>query len=71
GELCAAGRRMRLELEPSVEQRGERLAVEATTAIDQRALGMTYRRFGIRVPTTVTVRAILAPGAPPDGHTAS
>ena len=61
GDLHVAGRRMRLELEPTVEKSGERLRIEATTTIDQRQLGMTNRRFGIRVPATVTVRALLAP----------
>lgn len=63
GDLTAAGRRVRLELEPTVEERGDRLIIEATTTIDQRELGMTYRRFGIRVPATVRLRALLAPEA--------
>lgn len=59
GELEAAGRCVRLELTPSVSQVGDRLEIDAQTIIDQRQLGMTYKRFGIRTPATVTVHACL------------
>jgi polyisoprenoid-binding protein YceI len=65
GQLDAAGRCMRLQLEATVEKRANRLRIAATTTIDQRQLGMTNRRLGIRVPATVTVRALLAPDADP------
>jgi polyisoprenoid-binding protein YceI len=65
GQLDAAGRRARLQLQPTIEKRGERLRIAATTTIDQRLLGMTNRRLGIRVPATVTIRALLAPDSDP------
>jgi polyisoprenoid-binding protein YceI len=61
GELQAAGRCVRLELEPTVERRGTRLIIDATAIVDQRELGMTYRRLGIRVPAALTVHAELEP----------
>lgn len=68
GELSAAGRRLRLELESTIEKRGERLRVAAATRIDQRQLGMTNRRLGIRVPATITVCALLAPETEASGR---
>lgn len=60
GRLEAAGEAVQLELAPSVRPVGDdALELDAETTIDQRQLGMTYRRFGIRVPATVSVHAVL------------
>lgn len=60
GRLEAAGEAVQLELVPSVRPVGDdALELDAETTIDQRQLGMTYRRFGIRVPATVAVHAVL------------
>jgi polyisoprenoid-binding protein YceI len=60
GELAAAGNHVVLELEPTVEHDGDRLRIDASTAIDQRQLGMTWSPFGIaKAPASVTVRAEL------------
>lgn len=60
GRLEAAGEAVQLELVPSVRPVGDdALELDAETTIDQRQLGMTYRRFGIRVPATVSVHAVL------------
>jgi polyisoprenoid-binding protein YceI len=61
GELQVAGRTIRLDLEPTVERRGSRLVIDATATVDQRELGMTYRRLGIRVGAVLTVHAELEP----------
>jgi polyisoprenoid-binding protein YceI len=60
GSLEAAGERVEIELTPCVSRvDDDALAVEAETTIDQRQLGMTYRRFGVRAPATVAVHAVL------------
>jgi polyisoprenoid-binding protein YceI len=60
GRLEAAGEAVQLELAPSVRPvGGDALELDAQTTIDQRQLGMTYRRFGIRVPATISVHAVL------------
>jgi polyisoprenoid-binding protein YceI len=59
GWLEAAGRRVELALEPSVTEDGDRLAVHAETTVDQRLLGMTYSRLGIRSPARLAVHAAL------------
>jgi polyisoprenoid-binding protein YceI len=60
GRLEAAGEAVQLELSPSIRPVGDgALELDAQTTIDQRQLGMTYRRFGIRVPATVSVHAVL------------
>jgi len=62
GELLAAGRRVVLELEPTVRQYADRLQVEASTTLDQRELGMTWSPLGItRTPATLTIHAHLTP----------
>lgn len=62
GELEAAGRRVSLELEPTVTRAGEdRLEIHAETTVDQRRLGMTFARFGIRTPARLAVHATLRP----------
>jgi polyisoprenoid-binding protein YceI len=58
GELEAAGRRVRLPVEVTVEHAGGRLDVEAAATVDQRRLGMTFSPLGaIRTPAALTVRA--------------
>ena len=60
GELAAAGNRVTLTLEPTVTQSGDRLQIDASAAIDQRQLGMTWSPLGMaRTPTAVTVHAEL------------
>jgi polyisoprenoid-binding protein YceI len=62
GELLAAGHRTVLELEPTLRQSADRLQVDASTALDQRELGMTWSPLGMtRTPATLTVRADLTP----------
>jgi polyisoprenoid-binding protein YceI len=60
GELCAAGRQVTLTLQPTLRQVGDQLQVDASTTVDQRALGMTWSPLGVtRTPTTLTVHAQL------------
>ncbi len=66
GELQAAGRPLEIELTPTVRFADDRLEVHAEMTIDQRQLGMTYARFGIRTPATVTVSAHLRPASSAD-----
>lgn len=62
GELLAAGNRVLLTLEPTVSQTSEELQIDASTTVDQHALGMTTSPLGmIRTPTTLTVHAHLRP----------
>ncbi len=62
GELVAAGHRVALELEPSLEQTSDRVQIDVRVALDQRELGMTWSPLGMaRTPTTVTVHAELRP----------
>ena len=62
GELTAAGNRVALELEPTVEQTDGELHVDARTTIDQRQLGITWSPLGMtRAPVTVHVHAVLRP----------
>jgi hypothetical protein len=42
GELEAAGERLAMAVEPTIQQTGDRLEVDVTTTIDQRQLGMTW-----------------------------
>jgi polyisoprenoid-binding protein YceI len=65
GELSAAGECVPLELEPTVRATGDELEIEAEATVDQRLLGMTSRRLGIRSPATLTVRARLRRNGPP------
>jgi polyisoprenoid-binding protein YceI len=62
GELEAAGRRVPLELDADVQIRGDELEIEATTAVDQRRLGMTWNRLGVRSPAVLVVSAVLVRG---------
>ncbi|MGH2849680.1 MAG: YceI family protein [Solirubrobacteraceae bacterium] len=60
GELVAAGNRVTLTLEPTVTRTGDRLQIDASAAIDQRELGMTWSPLGMAgTPTGVTVHAEL------------
>jgi len=60
GELQAAGKRVPLTLEATIEQAAEYLKLEVATTVDQRQLGMTWSPLGMtRTPTTLTVRARL------------
>jgi len=62
GELLAAGRRVALELDPTVRKTAHRLQLDASTRLDQRELGMTYSPLGMtRTPATLTVHADLTP----------
>jgi polyisoprenoid-binding protein YceI len=62
GELLAAGRRVMLDLEPTLRQHADELQVDATTTLDQRELGMTYSPLGMtRTPATLSVHAQLTP----------
>ncbi|MGZ4179463.1 MAG: YceI family protein [Solirubrobacteraceae bacterium] len=64
GELRVAGNEVTLTLQPTIRQTGERLRVDATTTVDQRQLGMTWRPLGMtKTPTTLTVHAELIPGS--------
>ena len=47
GELLAAGERVALELRPTMRQVDDRIEVDASTAVDQRQLGMTWSPLGI------------------------
>jgi polyisoprenoid-binding protein YceI len=60
GELDAAGERAPLRLDATIRRINGQLSIEATTAIDQRKLGMTWSPLGMtRTPTVLTVRAHL------------
>ncbi len=65
GELEAAGRRLTMALEPTIQRTSDRMDVEVTTLIDQRELGMTWSPLGMtRSPVSVTVHASLRPRLP-------
>jgi polyisoprenoid-binding protein YceI len=62
GELEAAGKRVPVSFEASRRDVGDDLELEATTTVDQRALGMTYSALGtLRAPSTLHVKARLTP----------
>jgi polyisoprenoid-binding protein YceI len=62
GVLTAAAGQVALELEPTVEQAGDRMLIDAHTTIDQRQLGITWSPLGMtRAPVTVHVHAVLRP----------
>jgi polyisoprenoid-binding protein YceI len=63
GELQTAGQRLEIELTPIVRFADDRLTVQAETTIDQRQLGMTYTRFGIRTHAAININAHLVPPA--------
>ena len=60
GNLEAAGKVVPLEFAATVQQVDDGLAVEATTTVDQRQLGMSSGLLGmIRRPATLHVKALL------------
>lgn len=59
GQLLAAGHQLALDLMPTVDVAEDHLEIRVQTRVDQRRLGMTYTRFGIRTPATLTVHAYL------------
>jgi polyisoprenoid-binding protein YceI len=61
GELGAAGKRLALDLTPTVDAAEDYVKIEVETRVDQHRLGMTITRFGIRTPATLTVRIYLFP----------
>jgi polyisoprenoid-binding protein YceI len=62
GELTAAGNRLTLELEPTVEQTDDHIHIDVRATIDQRQLGITWSPLGMtRAPVTVHVHAVLHP----------
>jgi polyisoprenoid-binding protein YceI len=60
GELEAAGQRISLTLEPTIQRVGDTLEIDLTTTIDQRQLGIMWSPLGMtRSPTALTVHATL------------
>jgi polyisoprenoid-binding protein YceI len=59
GELEAAGRRLRLELQPTIRQTEDQLQIEVETTVDRRQLGMTSSPLGMKTPAKLVVRARL------------
>ena len=60
GSSRRPGEAVQIELVPSVRSIADDvLELDAETTIDQRQLGMTYSRFGLRAPATVSVHAVL------------
>ncbi len=62
GELEAAGNRVALDLQASLEQSEDQLLIDVTTPLDQRQLGITWSPLGVtRSPVTLHVHALLRP----------
>jgi polyisoprenoid-binding protein YceI len=62
GELTAAGNRVALALEPTIEQTDDQMQIDVRATIDQRQLGITWSPLGMtRAPVTVHVHAVLHP----------
>lgn len=60
GKLVAAGHRVTLSLEPTLEQGDDQLQIDASTLLDQHQLGMTWSPLGMtRTPVTLHVHALL------------
>lgn len=60
GRLDAAGGSVPLELEARLRRDGGEFEVETSTAVDQRALGMTWSPFGLtRAPSRLIVKGRL------------
>jgi polyisoprenoid-binding protein YceI len=60
GELEAAGKRVPVSFEASRHEVGDDLELEATTAVDQRLLGMTHSPLGMLLaPASLHVKARL------------
>jgi polyisoprenoid-binding protein YceI len=62
GVLEAAGNRVALALEPTVERNNDHMQIDVRATIDQRQLGITWSPLGMtRAPVTVHVHAVLRP----------
>jgi polyisoprenoid-binding protein YceI len=62
GELEAAGRRAKLQVEVTVSHAGDLLELDAAATVDQRLLGMTFSPLRvISTPTALSVHARLRP----------
>jgi polyisoprenoid-binding protein YceI len=60
GDLEAAGRSIRLELEGTIRPVGDELELDVSTFADHRELGMTWNRLGMmRTPSNLIVRGRL------------
>lgn len=60
GELHAAGKSTRLDLEGVIRPVGDELDIDVTTFADHRELGMTWNRLGmLRGPSKLIVRGRL------------
>ncbi|MGI8716011.1 MAG: YceI family protein [Solirubrobacteraceae bacterium] len=60
GELVAAGHRVALSLEPTLQQSDVQLRIDASAVLDQHQLGMTWSPLGMtRTPVTLHVHALL------------
>jgi polyisoprenoid-binding protein YceI len=65
GDLEAAGRSIRLELDGTIRPVGDELELDVTTFADHRELGMTWNRLGtMRTPSNLVVRARLVRDEP-------
>jgi polyisoprenoid-binding protein YceI len=62
GGLEAAGKKVTLSFEATLNEVGDDLEIEATTTVDQRLLGMTWSPLrALRAPATLHVLARLTP----------
>ncbi len=60
GEFEAAGQRISLTLEPTLQSVSDALEIDLTTTLDQRQLGITWSPLGMtRSPVTLTVHVTL------------
>jgi polyisoprenoid-binding protein YceI len=60
GQLEAAGERLAMTLEPTIQQTDDHVRVDVTTTVDQRQLGMTWSPFAMtRSPVSLAVHACL------------
>jgi polyisoprenoid-binding protein YceI len=60
GPLHAAGETVPVDLDASLRRQGDELAIEATTLVDQRELGMTWSPLGIvRTPSKLIIHGRL------------
>ena len=65
GDLEAAGRSIRLELEGTIRPVGDELELDVSTFADHRELGMTWNRLGtMRTPSKLVVRGRLVADEP-------
>jgi polyisoprenoid-binding protein YceI len=60
GQLEAAGKRVAMTLEPTIQQTHDHVQIDVTTTVDQRQLGITWSPLAMtRTPVTLTVHASL------------